>query len=163
VFLSQNLLKLHSVARAPLFDQLTVSSEFQNELPNVCIFLDKEQLMQSIQKELSDIFNSRSSYSFDVVDNMATAGESFLPGIEGLMGLPNLRNSFPEGGSGWNGFERQCEMMIRLYETRIKNPVVKIESFEPCDQKFVMSINGSVSFGNYREHVSFPLTVDATR
>ncbi|MDR1907659.1 MAG: hypothetical protein LBQ43_02240 [Holosporales bacterium] len=150
------------VAKALLFDQLTESSEFLNEAPNVSIFLNKDQLLQSIQKELSDIFNARTSFPSDQMFQYRNASkdESTLSGIEGLMGLPNTKNIFPEGGDNWPDFASHCEMMIRLYETRIQNPSVSIESFDPHFQKLIFTVSGIVVVNHHRENVSFAISLD---
>ncbi|MDR1598240.1 MAG: type VI secretion system baseplate subunit TssE [Holosporales bacterium] len=152
------------VAQALLFDQLTTDSEFQNESPNVTIFMNREQLLKSIQKELTDIFNTRSSLLSDVVDalRIGLKKESVLAGIEGLLGLPSARDAFPEGGRDWADFSRKCEMVIRLYEPRILRPCVKIESFDAHSQRLVMTVSGDVEYHNHRENVSFPIYAETS-
>ncbi|MDR1207879.1 MAG: hypothetical protein LBJ89_00845 [Holosporales bacterium] len=149
------------VAKAPLFDQLTAVSDFVGDSPGVCLYLNKEQLLQSIQREISDILNARSSFPEDEIEAIirSSPDESSFSGVEGLMGTPNSKIVFPEGGDGWPAFASQCEMMIRMYETRLKNPSVKIDSFEPLSQAFLLTIAGSISLENLRENVSFSVYV----
>jgi type VI secretion system lysozyme-like protein len=149
------------VAEAPLFDQLTASSPFMTGAPDVCIYLEKDQLLQSIQQEISDILNARSSFSEDTIEALrrSSPDESSFSGVEGLMGMPNSKAIFPEGGAGWTVFASQCEMMIRMYEPRLISPSVKIDSFDALYQAFLLTISGSVSLENHHEHVSFPVHV----
>jgi predicted component of type VI protein secretion system len=149
------------VAKAPLFDQLTAASDFARGAPGTCLYLEKDQLLQSIQRETSDILNARSSFPEDELEELrrSSTDESSFSGVEGLMGLPNSKIAFPEGGDGWPAFASQCEMMVRMYETRLNSPSVKIDSFDPLSQAFLLTITGSISIENLRENVSFAVYV----
>ncbi|MDR2464019.1 MAG: type VI secretion system baseplate subunit TssE [Holosporales bacterium] len=150
--------KKEFVAKALLFDQLTSGSEFLTGQKDVVLYLTKEQLFESIQKEVSDILNTRSSYSSEKIKSLIKANEEWrLSGIEGVMGLPSLRNIFVEGGYGLPEFARQCEAMIRMYEPRIQNPCIEVSGFNEKSQCLSLIMRGNVQINNYREHVSFTI------
>lgn len=149
------------VAKALLFDQLTDNSEFLKGEKNIGIFLEKEQFLASLQKELTDIFNTRSSFSSEEIDALLEKvdHESALSGIEGMMGLPNMKNTFVEGAEEWSDFTDKCEMMVRFYEPRLQNPCIQIESFNAQQQSFYLTITGNILTGKFRENVSFLVPV----
>ena len=148
---------MKNVAIAPLFDQLTENSNFSDSQSNTKILLDKKQLLESIQIELTRIFETRSSFSFDdsLFDDFPN--ESYLSVIPGFMGMPSLSNIFIEDSGSWFEFERNCERIIRLFEPRLLEPIVKVESFDKKIQTLNILIEGSIKFGSLRENVSFPI------
>jgi type VI secretion system lysozyme-like protein len=145
------------VSKALLFDQLTENSEFSQVEKNVEILLNKDQLLASVAAEVSDILNTRSSFSTEDVDNFIenTDDERNLSGIVGLMGLPNMKNVFVADSTNWPDFANKCQMMIRLYEPRLKNPEVAVDSFDNNTQCLKLTISGELESGNLREKVSF--------
>ena len=149
------------VAQALLFDQLTEQSEFLTGPARAPILLDQEGLKASVHKELSAIFNTRLSFPNAAVDALLaeTDGEAALAGIEGMMGLPELRNAFAEGGAGTDDFAQACTRAIRLYEPRLRNPVVKVGGFDPLRQSLSLVIEGELVVGPRRENVSFAVAV----
>lgn len=152
------------MAVAPLFEQLTENSEFVNPTsPHTKILLHKDQLLESVIKELTEIFGTRSSFSMDDIDALfehVHEEELLLSGIVGVMGLPNMKNIFAEDSSDWKDFASRCEMVIRLYEPRLVDPVVQVDSFDTQKQRLHLNISGSLKCGSLRETVSFPLPVE---
>lgn len=145
------------VAKALLFDQLTEASEFLTGVPDIALYLTREQLIASVHKELSDLFNSRTSFSNETLDRLANEvqGETLLAGVEGMMGLPELRNAFAEGGSDANELADRCARAIRLYEPRLQHPAVRVEKFDPQQQRLYLTIEGELAVGSFRENVAF--------
>ncbi|MDR0625591.1 MAG: hypothetical protein LBF72_04125 [Holosporales bacterium] len=120
-----------------------------------------QELLQSIQKELEDIFGTRSSFSVDDLQSLLTkvSNEAFLAGIPGIMGFPTTSNIFLEDLSSWGLVERQCELMIRLFESRILSPRVNIAKFDTNKQELILKITGTIVCRNRRELASFSIAV----
>ncbi|MDR0633161.1 MAG: type VI secretion system baseplate subunit TssE [Holosporales bacterium] len=127
------------VAVAPLFDQLTDSSE------QTKILLTFEALLDSIRKELTDIFETRASFSVEELDFLLK--EKNLYGFPGVIGLPNFENS--------RQFERKCEQIIERFEPRLAEPVVTIEASNK--DRLIISIQGKVIWAALREKVFFQI------
>ncbi|GHS92237.1 hypothetical protein AGMMS49949_04040 [Alphaproteobacteria bacterium] len=151
------------VAKALLFDQLTAESAWAPREKNTPILLTKEQLLASVQSEISDIFNTRSSFTSEQIQDLLNKvrHETALSGIPGFMGLPPMQNVFVEDSSRWSTFEDLCEMMIRLYEPRLAEPSVSVRNFDPLQQNLNITISGVLKSGALRENVSFPLNIAA--
>jgi type VI secretion system lysozyme-like protein len=143
------------VAAAPLFDQL------MQEHGSAKVLFTRQELLCSIQRELSDIFETRSSFSSKELDWLQAnvPDESFLAGIPGVMGFPATSTIFIEDPSSWGIIERRCELMIRLFEPRLASPRVKVDSFEAYKQRLILKIQGSLVCRARREIVSFELFV----
>lgn len=156
----------HFVAKGLLFDQLTEASSVgrAHSHANVSLLLTREELIQSIHRELEDIFNTRTSYTSTHLKQLMneTADESLLAGIEGLMGLPSYPNLFAEGGREWKDFQDQCELMIRLYEPRLAEPSVQVLDFDAANQRMHLAITATLVAKDRREKVSFDLAVEGT-
>lgn len=148
-------------ANAPLFEQLTENSQFAKPGQHTLILLTKEQLLDSVIKELENIFNTHSSYSSEDLDTLLenAPNEKAIAGIPGVLGLPSLPNTFVEDTSQWDDFAEKCALMIRLYEPRLADPVVDISGFDPRTQALQMNISGTLICAEVRETVSFPLPV----
>lgn len=149
------------VAKAPLFEQLTKKSEFSKEPVEAPVLLDEEDLKASVQRELSEILNTRSSMSNATIDDLVreAGSERLVAGTEGMMGLPELRDAFAEGSVGAGDFAGVCACVIRLYEPRLKNPVVHIVEFDSQTQRLHIVIEGELVFGARRGNVSFSVTI----
>lgn len=149
------------IAKAPLFEQLTKKSEFSREIRETPVLLDEEDLKASVQKELSEVLNTRSSMSNATIDDLVheAGSKRLVAGIEGMIGLPELRDAFAEGSVGVGNFAEVCACVIRLYEPRLKNPVVHIVEFDSQTQRLHVAIEGELVFGARRENVSFSVTI----
>lgn len=149
------------ITKAPLFDQLTEKSEFLNGPSGVPILLDEEGLKASVYKELSALLNSRNSFSPSRIDQLLESvdNEKQIAGIEGMMGLPELRDAFAEGAAGASDFAEACARTLRLYEPRLKNPVVHIDGFDTHHQRLKLIIKGELVLGPRRENVTFSVAI----
>ncbi|MDR3285259.1 MAG: type VI secretion system baseplate subunit TssE [Holosporales bacterium] len=146
-------MKKQFVAIAPFFDQLTANAEQATK-----ILFTFNELLESIQKELTEIFETRSSFSIHEVDEFlqkADEDETKLAGIPGLLGFPVTENIFIEDTASWGKLEEKCELIIRLFEPRLQGVKVKIEEFAPKNQTLILKIEGSVVTEKVREQVSF--------
>ena len=142
----------------PLFDRLTLQA--------TCALTLKE-VEDSIQRELSRLFNSRVPYHLlpgdDTLDGDGDeTGDKkdtayLLPDRFGIWDF----SAFPlDDGDSWTRLEMQLEAACLAYEPRLQAPRVSLITLSPLDQKLVFSLTGEIGLGEQRVMVSFPLSVD---
>lgn len=149
--------------KALLFDQLTERSEFLIGTPQVPILLDEDGVKASVHKELTALLNTRTSFSNEAIEGMlgVVEDERLLSGIEGMMGLPELRDAFAEGAVGVSDFTQVCARTIRLYEPRLRNPSVRVSAFDAQRQRLNLIVEGELVVGTVRENVAFSVLVNS--
>lgn len=150
------------VGAAPLFDQLTQESPWGGG-PSVHtqIRLTRDELLASIQRELTDLFGTHSSFPSGQLDTLIESAhnEGDVAGIPGFMGLPSLSDVFVGESTALADFGEKCAMMIRLYEPRLRNPKVEVGGLDAQTQKIVLQISAELVMENMRELVVFPLPI----
>lgn len=146
-------------APIPLFEKLIDEDRgIPEEIPPKRYY-NRFELMQSIQDELSRIINTRAGIKKDDYDQLAKSPKNFaLPQMYGLSDFSQYdataRGSYPR-------IAKLCENAIRMYEPRLKNPVVTITGFDSNKAKLMAIIDAELNVTDFQEEVTFPLEIEA--
>jgi len=136
----------------PLFDRLVD----QQEGNNIPVTLNKDQLKNSILKEIFLLFNTRCKLKVEDYKNQMTPDLTW--GIPDLYGLPDFSGLDPADQSTWIMIQEAIQNALRIFESRLKNPQVIIQKFENSKQSLSVQVQGIMTFENLVEPIEF-LTV----
>lgn len=139
-------------ARALLFDRLEDEHPYESFEQQPRRVLDREELLQSIRKELDLLLNTRSSRVPDTPDPHEWTVLDW--------GLPDFSPAFTRSPSDRRQLARRIEQAIVAFEPRLREPVVEVLEREPHEHELRIHISGSVQLGSLAEPVAFPLMLD---
>lgn len=141
-------------ARALLFDRLVDEHLDEPIEPQPRRVLDRDELLDSIRRELALLLNTRSNRSVDPDDR---DGWTVLD-----WGLPDFSPAFTRSPSDRRRLAEIIEHAIRVFEPRLLDPEVRV--LEPRDDEHALQVHvaGSVRLGALSEPVAFPLTLEAS-
>ncbi len=145
-------------APIPLFEKLIDDDRgIAEEIP-AKRYYNRFELMQSIQDELSRILNTRAGIRKSDYDQLAGNPKNFaLPQMYGLSDFSHYdataKGSYPR-------IARLCENAIRMFEPRLKNPVVTITGFDSNKAKLMAVIDAELNVADFQEEVTFPLEIE---
>jgi type VI secretion system lysozyme-like protein len=92
-------------------------------------YYNRFELMQSIQDELSRIINTRAGIKKTDYDQLASNPKNFA--LPQMYGLSDFSQYDATAKGAYPRIAKLCENAIRMYEPRLKNPVVTITGFTP--------------------------------
>ncbi len=145
-------------SKALLFDRL-IDNDPEESLENpVYRFNDKQDVIDSIVKSVSQILNTRATVKRDEYNNLNNSTLNF--GLPTMFGLVDF-NSF----DGMNRTEsvritNLCERAISVFETRLNNIKVEIVSFNKQKQSLSLIINAKLTLETFHSEVSFPVSLE---
>lgn len=145
-------------APIPLFEKLIDEDLGVSEEIPVKRYYNRFELIQSIQDELSRILNTRAGVKKSDYDQLARDSKNFaLPQMYGLSDFSHYdataKGSYPR-------IAKLCENAIRMYEPRLKNPVITITGFDPNKAKLMAIIDAELNVTDFQEEVTFPLEIE---
>ena len=144
-------------APIPLFERLIDHSPEEGiEIP-IKLFYNQFELIQSIEREVFRILNTRSTAKYEEFEDLMTAKENI--GLVQLYGLADF-SQFDGTNTGHRPrIARLCEFAIHTFEPRLKNVKVNITSFNNQIQSLVASISAQVNLPKFQKEITFPMTI----
>lgn len=142
----------------PFFDRFMDEDPRSSWDQNYQSFLDYDQLLASVIKEVSYILNTRRSarqaFYNDIEDDAVYFG---LPALFGF-------NDF-QSFDALNTLDRRkiinlCEKSISLFEPRLKNTKVTISDYDPQKQSLDIFVSGALQLRHGFEIINFPVRID---
>ncbi|WP_010299128.1 type VI secretion system baseplate subunit TssE [Candidatus Odyssella thessalonicensis] len=146
-------------APVPLFEKLIDEDRNNSDEIPPLRFYNQFELMQSIQRELGRILNTRANATKAEYDQLSIDKWNFaLPQMYGLADFSQY-DATNEGHHPHIAL--LCENAIRLFEPRLKNPSVTIIEFD--NKKFCLLINitATLNIKDFQDEVTFPLEIQA--
>ena len=144
-------------AIAPLFDRLCDYEPTISHEPVPFVTYTKKQLLESIQREVENLLNTRSSIS---LGNYEFLDPAHMPyGVPDLFGLPDSSFADPTSNTGVLQLEALLTNSIRLFEPRLQNVQVDVGVMDVKTQSVNATITGNLVMGDVRETISFPISV----
>lgn len=146
-----------SGAPIPLFERLIdMSPDEPEEVPSKR-FYNQFELIQSIEREVFRILNTRSTAKYDEFDDLIASRENI--GLVQLYGLADF-SQFDGTNSGHRPrIARLCEISISVFEPRLKNVKVTILDFDKQAQALIASISATISISKFQQEITFPMTI----
>lgn len=142
------------VARRPLFDRLLDENADILEDNGSPSLITKEELKESIGKELSSLLNTRCVLPQKLQKEVLPLSYG-LPYLFGLQEEEDMTNPILQ-----RKWAQKLEQIIAYFEPRLSNPKVKIQSFGHRKQNLEITIEGYLLTHKVREKVTFPLHIE---
>ena len=143
---------------APLFDRLTdMDPEVIEEVVPFLTY-SKDQVIESIAREASNILNTRCTVPYQEYED--TAPSSLAYGIPDLYGFFDQSYADP---SRTKDIVKLCTFMstaLELFEPRLSDVDVELTRYDQANQKAHFVVSANIKFENTVEPVSFPVAVD---
>lgn len=143
---------------APLFDRLIDENPKIDHEHLVKKHYDKAQTLQSIQRDVSIILNTRSTAKVDDYQFHEKHQDNF--GLPQMFGIPEAFSKQVTEQSTWPMIAQRCKSAIERFEPRLKNVKVTIDEFFEPGQSVFLKISGRVMFNESFEEIYFPVTLN---
>lgn len=141
--------------RALLFDRLTDLSPELPEEERPFRTLSRDELRQSIRRELARILNARSITPLEILESREWTVLDY--------GLPDYSGWYTRASSARTKLEELVRRTIETFEPRLVNPVVRVAHADEGEHLLRVHVEGSMQVGRTMEPVSFPLALQPTR
>ena len=149
--------KRESGAPIPLFDRLIDHSPEEGAEVPIKLFYNQFELIQSIEREVFRILNTRSTAKHEEFDNLISEEENV--GLVQLYGLADF-SQFDGANTGHRPrIARLCELSIQLFEPRLNNVKVNIIKFDKQTQTLIASISAQITIPKFQQEITFPMTI----
>jgi type VI secretion system protein ImpF len=141
-----------SLVPSLLFDRLVDTGTVVQTDERRLRALDRGELLDSVQHELSVLLNTRVSLSADELDTEQRTTINY--------GIPDLAYFSSQDINGWQDLAEALRAAIAAYEPRLLEVTVTIQSVSVKDGKVVSAVRGRLKAGHVDEPVAFPLSID---
>lgn len=147
-------------APIPLFDRLIDEDpEEDSEVPPKR-FYNRFELIQSIQREIERILSTRTSTKREQYQDLADDPLNY--GLPEMFGLGDF-SQFDGANSGdWDYINQLCQRAIEIFEPRVKNVEVNVQSFDRSRQALSITVQATIALKNYQGEVSFPMVISVS-
>jgi type VI secretion system protein ImpF len=135
-----------------LFDRLVDEYPDEPIEPQPRRVLDRDELLDSIRRELGLLLNTRSNRSVDLDDR---DGWTVLD-----WGLPDFSPAFTRSATDRRRLAEVITHAIRVFEPRLLDPEVHVLDPRTEEHELRVQVAGSVRLGALSEPVAFPLTLE---
>lgn len=144
-------------ADAPLFDKIRDENPQIKEEHPIFKKYDRQKLLFSVQKEVSNILNTRCKMPYEEYKNLDPSDLQY--GFPELFGLPDQSYADPQSPEGADRMADLIKNAIEIFEPRLANVSVEIQNFNQQNQSLSVNVNGDLIIGDVREPISFPVSV----
>lgn len=143
-----------SGAPIPLFDRLVDEDpETITEQP-VKRFYNRFELIQSIEREVERILNTRATVKRAGYDDFSEDALNF--GLPEMFGLSDFSQYDAANQQHWPRIADLCEQAIMRYEPRIKNVTATVTAFDKKTQSLSMTIHAEFAIREFQGELTFP-------
>ena len=139
------------VARVPLFDRLTDLEPLVPMEPKPLRGLTYSQLLESIQRELSALLNTRCPVPLSELQDRQRSVVDY--------GLTDMMWAGPMAPEDRLVLQDTIEQTVAAFEPRLRNPRVIIGEYESAAGSLSCTIEGDLHTETLREAVSFPVYI----
>lgn len=148
----------HIGGPAPLFNRLTDENLEAPSEPTPLFIYTKDQVIESVIKEASNILNTRCVLPYKDYEAMAPSTLTYgIPDLYGFFDQSYADPSRPED------VEKLCAFManaLEMFDPRIKNVSVSLQRYDQANQTAHMVVNATLKLEQVVESISFPVLVD---
>lgn len=150
--------KRESGAPILLFDRLTNESpEIEQENP-IKRFYNKLELIQSIEREVYRILNTRATIKHDEFDELKLFSGNI--GLPQMFGLADFSQYDGANSGHYLRIAKLCEISIGTYESRLSNIKVTIINFDKQNQTLNANITALINIPEFRQEITFPMAIE---
>lgn len=146
--------KLIAGAPVPLFDRLIDDRpEADLEYP-VKHYYTQEELVQSIEREVDRILNTRTTAKRQDYEDFAEEYLNF--GLPEMFGLGDFSQYDATNMADWSRIGELCSQAIMRYESRIKNVTATVTAFDKKTQSLSMTVHAEFAVKEFQGELTFP-------
>lgn len=146
-------------APIPLFDRLIDQSPEEAEENPIKRFYNQFELIQSIEREVFRILNTRSTAKYHEFDDLIVDRKN--QGLVQLYGLADFSQFDGTNSGHYPRIARLCELSISAFEPRLTNVKVTITHFDKHSQALVASISAQITIPHFQQEITFPMTINS--
>lgn len=140
-------------ARAPLFDRLAGREAVANgDPPQPLRILDRAALMESLQRELQRLLNTRRPE----FKSKALAGEE--PSVIEY-GLPDYAAMYTQNPEDQKKLSALIQSTIERFEPRLCDPKVDTRIVGNSEKTLHVKVSGTIAFGRETERMAFAVSI----
>ncbi|HCI49162.1 MAG: hypothetical protein A2621_02310 [Alphaproteobacteria bacterium RIFCSPHIGHO2_01_FULL_41_14] len=142
----------------PLFDRLVDMNPEVTEEPILLLNYNKQQLIESVIREASNLFNTRCTIPYKEYEDQQPSVLTY--GVPELYGLFDSSYADP---SRTEDVLKLCRFManaLRIFECRLRNIVVEMRQYDQSTQTAHFIVNADLQMGKIIEAISFPVEID---
>ncbi len=119
-------------------------------------YYDKFSLIQSIEKEVANLLNTRATARRDQYEELGQTVLNYgLPEMHGLVDFSQLDGS---NRGEWGRICRLIEQTIAAYEPRLINIQVSVVNFDRQKQSLTINLSADLALKEIQGEVTFPLS-----
>ena len=148
-------------AKPPLFDRLIDDNPEEKVDPSHKFSLTPQQLIESIQREISAVLNTRLTAKNADYEDLSQDPLNF--GLPSLFGFQDFQSFDASNSSQWGRICQLCQQAITTFEPRVTDVQVKIDQFNKLKQALEIQITGTIRLEKFREVVHFPIILDCSQ
>jgi type VI secretion system lysozyme-like protein len=148
-------------AKPPLFDRLIDQNLEEKIDSSYKSVLNTQELIDSIQIEVSRILNTRLTAKNKDYDELTQDPLNF--GLPFLFGFPDFQSFDGTNTVQWKRIAFICQQAISKFEPRLSDVKVKVNSFNKLTQALEIYITGHIILEKLRETVHFPVILDCSQ
>lgn len=142
-----------SGARLPLLERLIDQNRFESREVQPMRILDVTGLRESVQRELSRLFNTRRpAPPRQPVESPGRTTISY--------GVKDFSSISSDSGTDLRSLAVDLQAAVAAFEPRLQRPIVHLERDMKTPGRALGTIEGQLAVGTVREPVSFVLSVD---
>lgn len=147
-------------APIPLFDRLVDEDpEADSEVPPKR-FYNKFMLIQSIQREIERILSTRTTAKKEQYEELSEDPLNY--GLPEMFGLADFSHFDGANSGDWDYVSQLCQRAIEIFEPRVKNVDVIIQSFDRPRQSLSITVQADIALPEYQGEVSFPMMLSTS-
>lgn len=147
-------------AKPPLFDRLIDEHPDQTSDAPHTLTLTRQQLIASIEKEVTQILNTRATAKNQDYEDLIQDPLSF--GLPSLFGFQDFQSFDASNHSEWPKIAQLCQQAIINFEPRLSDVSVHVEGFKAAKQSLEIHITAYIHLEKFRELVQFPIALDCS-
>lgn len=149
--------KRESGAPIPLFERLIDEAPNLDQEVPIKRFYNKFDLIQSIERDVYRILNTRSAVKHTEFDNLRPISDNM--GLPQMFGLADFSQYDGSNGSHRPRIVKLCEIAIGKFEPRLSNVKVTIYDFDKQTQTLNANIAALINIPGFRQEVTFPMVI----
>jgi type VI secretion system lysozyme-like protein len=142
----------------PLFDRLVDLEPEIPEEPVPFLNYNKQQLIESVIREASNLLNTRCKISYKLYEELEPSSLTY--GIPDLYGLFDASYADPSRSEDRIKLSRFIANALQMFDSRLDNILVDIDRYDQPNQTAHLTISANLKIGKTVEAISFPVSME---
>lgn len=145
-------------AYIPIFERLVDQDPEEDYEYPVVKFYEKEDLIDSIKRELMHILGTQAKVKKEDYDELSTDPLNYA--LPEMFGVPEFTYLDATNRENWKPLSKKIGKIIEVYEPRLKNITVTIQDFQATTQFLDLSVTAGLAIPEFQEEATFFLNLN---